>query len=96
MAKKTTAQKKKIETPPVPEPHHHKFVWNWRMLILGILLNIAILSLVVYTVSLLNDYRQCTQGYLDAATKGGSFLTNTQPARDGSGSILNTNSGRSE
>ena len=76
--------------------HHHKFVWNWRMLILGILLNIATLSLVVYTVSLLNDYRQCTQGYLDATTKGGSSLINTQPEKSGSGSFLNTNRGVAE
>jgi hypothetical protein len=50
---------------PGTDPHHHKFLWNWRMLVLGILLNAATLSLVVYTVSLLQDYRECTQQYLD-------------------------------
>lgn len=56
-------EQESIQKPPAADPHHHKFMWNWRMLVLGILLNIATLSLVVYTVSLLKDYRECTQGY---------------------------------
>ena len=39
--------------------HHRKFIWNWRMLVLGLLLNAATLGLVLYTVSLLNEYRRC-------------------------------------
>lgn len=48
--------------------HHKKFVWNWRMLILGLILNLMTFGLVAYTVSLLNEYRSCTQT-LDELTR---------------------------
>ncbi|MFH1171043.1 MAG: hypothetical protein V1778_00700 [bacterium] len=77
--------------PVAPEPHRHKFIWNWRMIVLGLLLNIATLVLVVYTVSLLHDYRQCTQDYSSSVTSKALRESAAEPTTVPTNANLNTN-----